>query len=468
LNKTTTHTMTPTRHDRHAVMAAAFIFQLYMGIGVSLPKIMAGFDAMSYYAVAMVINSAGMTITAPIGGKLSDLFGRRKLLFGSLPLHIIGVLLAATAPNLTVFIAGYILISLACGLFMSLPTTLITDVTPIVERPKALGLSATVANIAMLAGPLLGGILTDNFNFRVTILYALPLSIPAVILLARHYHLHPHAKSDFPLDFPGIILLALGLTPLLVALSTGGASIAWQSMTMLLLISGGLLFVALFVGWEIRHPDPILSIHLFKIRSFTTANILTLLQMPYAVLSMSFTILLAQQGLGVSVTLSGSLGFPKTIAMILLPTIFGAWMAKNMALRLKPALIASGSLIVVAALVFLFGSLSPFALWAIYGAMLLIGISESFSAVSIMPYLQSELPPQNLGMGIAAQSFFLMLGISITTALFGQIYNLLGANIMASFPIMAGLAAISAVAFITLAQVSVRGFDPDRVKSIGA
>ena len=467
MEKTTRSNLIPNGRDRRGVMSAAFILQLYMmlinmGIGVSLPKIMAGFDAMQFYAVAMVINSTGMTITAPIGGKLSDLIGRRKLLISALPLHFTGVLLAAAAPNLGMFIAGYLLISLACGLLMSLPMTLISDVTPIAERPKAMGLAATVANIAMLAGPLLGGIITDQVNFRATILYATPLAIPLVILLMRHYHLHPHAKSQFPFDFPGMILLALGITPLLVALSTGGASIAWLSLPMFGLIGGGVLFAALFIIWEKKNPDPILSFHLFRIRSFCIANALTLLQMPYIVIGVSFTILLAQQGLGVSATLSGSLGFPKTIAMIILPSVFGAWIARNIAKRIKIALMISGSLVIVAALVFLFGSMSPFALLSIYVAMLLIGVSESFSAVSLMPYLQSELPPQNLGMGISAQSFFVMLGISLFTAIYGQIYIIMGENIIAAFPIMSGIAAVSALAFITLVRVAVRSLDPDQ------
>ncbi len=235
-----------------------------------------GLARMPWVTTAYVLASTAAT---PIYGKLSDLFGRKPLYMIAIALFLTGSALSGLSQNLDQLIAFRALQGLGAGGIMGLTFAIVGDVVPPRERGKYQGLFGGVFMLAMVAGPLLGGIFTEHnailgiTGWRWVFYVNLPIGIIALFVISAVLHL-PKRRMKATIDYIGATLVVAGVVGLLLAAQMGGQQYAWGSPVIIGLAIAGVLLLVAFVLWEIRTPEPILPMRLFRGAVFRVSNIM--------------------------------------------------------------------------------------------------------------------------------------------------------------------------------------------------
>lgn len=201
-------------------------------VGPALPRIVAELGGMEHYswiATAAMLMSA---VTVPVVGKLSDMYGRKPFYIGGLVVFMLGAALAGMATNFWFLVFARALQGAGMGTLMPLSQTIIGDIIPPRQRGKYQGLMGATFGIASVAGPLLGGWVTDTLGWRYLFYLALPIGVVALVFLAKFMHV-PQQRSHGKLDYLGIITLTPGLVVGLLAISWGGNTYEWTSPVIL-------------------------------------------------------------------------------------------------------------------------------------------------------------------------------------------------------------------------------------------
>jgi len=201
---------------------------------------------------------AASAVATPIYGKLSDLYGRRPLMLGSLFGFALTSIGSALAPSMAFLILMRILQGLTGGAVIAMAQATIADIVPARERGRYQGwLSATFASAAML-GPVLGGYLTGLFGWRMVFASMVPLTLLAIWRVAKVLRLLPVTTKRRPIDWLGAILLSVSLSSLMSFLTLTGQGHRLAEPTMLLLMGGFFVSTALCIAQERRAPEPII------------------------------------------------------------------------------------------------------------------------------------------------------------------------------------------------------------------
>jgi EmrB/QacA subfamily drug resistance transporter len=216
--------------------------------------------------IAWIVSAYLLTGTAatPIFGRLSDIYGRKRLMQPALILFCLASLGCAEASDFWQMVLGRAVQGIGGAGLMTIAQTAISDVAPPRERGRYQVYMSGMWGIASIAGPMLGGALTDALSWRVIFWINLPLCVLAYVLSSRALRvLPPHAARGEKIDFLGAALLVMAITPWLVLCASGGHDFPWVSRATLALVLAGLGFTALTAWQERRALAPMLPLHLF-------------------------------------------------------------------------------------------------------------------------------------------------------------------------------------------------------------
>jgi len=256
-----------------AILLGMFLAALDQTIvGPVLPRIVTELKGADYYTWVVTIFLVTSTITVPIYGKLSDLYGRRPMLLFGISLFLIGSVLSGLSQTMWQLILFRGVQGLGAGAIFPIALAVIGDLFTPAERGKYQGLFGAVFGIAFLIGPGLGGFLTDNFSWHWVFFVNLPIGILALAVIGR---LLPNIKGrrrDIRIDYLGVITLTLGLMPILVGLTVAETS-QWSDPAVWGSIAAGVVFLAVFVMVEARTAEPIIPLHLFRNRTFSASMV---------------------------------------------------------------------------------------------------------------------------------------------------------------------------------------------------
>ncbi|HEV2412942.1 MAG TPA: MDR family MFS transporter [Candidatus Saccharimonadales bacterium] len=260
-----------------AVMSGFFLAALDQTIvSTALPTIIRqlnGLSELSWVITAYLLTS---TVVLPISGKLSDMFGRKKFLLLGIAVFLIGSALSGTSNSMHQLIAFRAVQGIGAGLLMSNAFAVIGDLFTPIERGKWQGAIASMFGLASVAGPLLGGYLTDTHHlFGLTtdwrwIFYVnVPIGILALFLISTFM---PHVtQKREKIDYLGATFITGGLVSLILALSWGGNQYAWRSWQILSMFALALVFFITFVFVERKAEAPLLPLSFFKNPVFRVA-----------------------------------------------------------------------------------------------------------------------------------------------------------------------------------------------------
>ena len=229
-------------------------------VSTAMPSIIAQLKGMDIYPWVFSAYLLASTVTTPIYGKLADLWGRKRILLFGLGLFAIGSVMSGRASSMPELIAMRVVQGLGAGAVGPIVLTLLADLFSLEERAKVQGLFSAVWGVSSVAGPWLGGYLTDNLSWRWVFYVTVPFAVVAAWVLVRHVHEDIRRDKVLPIDWSGAGLLATGSTLLLLAILSGPKLSPW--------VAGGLLaasavLLAGFVVVERRAADPILPPDLF-------------------------------------------------------------------------------------------------------------------------------------------------------------------------------------------------------------
>ncbi len=241
------------------VMLSLFLSALdYSIVSTAMPTIVAGLKGMSHYSLPFTSYLLFSTIIIPVAGKLSDIYGRRRVVLTGIILFLVFSLLCGLSSDMAslIIFRGF---QGACGGVVASSAFIITsELFPPDQRGRYIGILASMHGLASILGPVAGGVITDYLSWRWIFFINLPVGFVSFIILWRHLPVLKHEGSPGRLDYKGVVLFLASLFPLLFCFAEGGRLFRWSSPLLILLIAVALLFLILFVRAEKRSESPLL------------------------------------------------------------------------------------------------------------------------------------------------------------------------------------------------------------------
>jgi MFS family permease len=368
-------------------------------VATALPRIAAEFGGTGSYAWVTTAYLLAGSVTAPLYGKLGDVFGRKRVLLGALALFLLGSLACGLAPSAPLLIAGRVLQGAGSGgLFVSVGASLGEMFTPR-EGAKYFGWFSICFAVASLAGPVVGGVLTGLTGWRSIFLVNLPLGLLALALLTKLDL--PRRRREAPFDFAGVALL-------------GGAITGFTLLTPWSVGLGAVAAVA-FVFTERKADAPVLPLRLFKDRTFTVSVVLSVLAGFAFLGSINYIAVLLQADAGPA---EGGLRLvPMTLAVALSSVIASKIIARTGAYRWAPRLSMALGLLAV------LGLLTLDALPLVLGCLVVFGLAAGLNLQVLALATQNTAPPADRGAVAAGVNLARALGSSLGPVALGFAYN---------------------------------------------
>ncbi len=386
-------------------------------VGVALPRIVSdlgGLDKLSWVVTAYLLTS---TASTPLWGKISDLYGRRPIFQSAIIIFLVGSLLAGFSQNMEELIGFRAIQGLGAGGLMALAFAIIGDVIPPRERGRYQGYFGAVFGISSVAGPLLGGWLTDGPGWKWIFWINIPIGLVALIITSRALKM-PRIHQNAKVDWIGAALIVGSVSSLLLYLSWRGKDYGWTDTFALVLLIGGLALAALFVWTETRVAEPILPMRLFKNRTFSVGNIFGFLMGFGMFGGIIYLPVYFQTVKGWTPTQSGLAMLPLVCGIFATSISSGQLMSKTGRYKIFPIL---GGAILTVAMVLLSTMKVDTPIWQIFVFEFLMGAGLGLSMQTITVAVQNAIERRDMGVATSGVTFFRSMGGAFGTAILGAV-----------------------------------------------
>lgn len=263
----------PVRADRWSILTLAAIgtFMATLDISilnVALPTLVSALKTTVATSQWFVLSyNFVITILLMTFGRLGDLIGRRKLYIGGVLLFILGSLTCGLSTSALMLIIARAIQGAGASITMSGGPALVTEAFPAKERGKAFGLVGTSVALGLLTGPMIGGLIIQHISWRWIFFVNMPIGLLLMYLIYTRVHGYD-TKRPGKLDLGGAALMSMGVACLLFGL-TFGDRLGWTSLSTIALFTGALVFLMAFILLELKIPNPMLDLELFKNREFS-------------------------------------------------------------------------------------------------------------------------------------------------------------------------------------------------------
>lgn len=388
-------------------------------VNVALPQIVSdlgGLNQLSWVVTAYLLTSTAVT---PLWGKISDLYGRRIIFQLAIGIFIVGSALCGIAQDLPQLIVFRAIQGIGGGGLMAIAFAIIGDIIPPRDRGRYQGYFGAVFGLSSVAGPLLGGWITDAINWRWIFYINLPVGVAALIITSMALKI-PVVRREHSVDYVGASLIVAAVSSLLLYLNWAGERYGWQSAGPVALMALSIAFAVIFVLVEQRAKEPIIPMRLFRNSVFSIGTSFSFLIGISMFGALVFMPLFFQAVKGMSPTMSGLATVPSVIGIVSTSIISGQIISRTGRYKFFPIV---GSALFAFAL-FLMSTLergTPYPQIAVYA--FLIGAGLGLTMQTITTAVQNSVDFRDMGSATSSVTFSRSLGGAIGTALLGAIFG---------------------------------------------
>jgi EmrB/QacA subfamily drug resistance transporter len=410
--------------DKRPIILAAVMLAMFMGaveatiVSTAMPAIVGDLGGFSLYSWVFSGYLLMNSVTVLIYGKLSDLFGRKPVLTFGIIVFLVGSILCGFAGTMNQLIVYRFIQGLGAGAVMPVAMTIVGDIYSKEERAQIQGYLSSVWGISAIIGPALGGLFVEHISWRLVFWVNIPLGILAIILLWLFLN-ETVEKRKHSIDYFGSILLTVGISSFMLILVEGGVHWAWTSFPILSLSTLSILCFLLFVVVERKASEPIMPFEIWRNRSISIANIVSLTTGMMLIGISSFLPAFVQGVMGKSPTVAGFTLTTMSIGWPIAAALSGKWLLK---IGYRNTSLLGGLFLIFGSMFFVFMSENSGPFYAATGSFF-VGAGMGLSSTAFIVLIQSTVSWQQRGIATASNSFMRNMGNTIGAALLGGILN---------------------------------------------
>ena len=385
-------------------------------VSTALPTISRDFHRVDLYSWVVTAYLLTSTASTPLYGKISDQFGRKRIFQIAIVIFLAGSALSGLAQNMYQLIIFRGVQGLGAGGLLTLAFAIIADIIPPRERGRYQGYFGAVFGVSSVLGPLIGGFLVDQASWRWVFYVNLPIGAVALVVVNRVLRLDFVARRT-KVDVLGAGLIVTGVSAFLVGVQNAGTAAKLTASSVAFGIIG-LAFIGAFVFWERRAAEPIVPLNLFRNRVFAVANLVGFISGMVMFGALLFLPLYFQTVRGISPTFSGLRLLPMLAGLLSASIISGRLISLRG--RYKGFVVAGTAILSVG-----IGLMSTIKIdtpeWILALMLLTVGVGIGLFMQVLLLAVQNGIPPENMGSGTAAVTFFRTLGGAIGAAVLGAV-----------------------------------------------
>ncbi|WP_376771770.1 MFS transporter [Nonomuraea soli] len=388
-------------------------------VSTALPTIVSdlgGLEQLSWVVTGYMLAS---TVSTPLWGKLGDQYGRKGLFIAAIVIFLIGSALCGLSQTMGQLIAFRSLQGLGGGGLMVLAQAIVGDVVSARDRGKYQGFFGGVFAVSSVIGPLLGGLFVDHLSWHWVFFINLPIGVVALFVIAAVLP-GTSKRTKHKIDYAGIVLLG-GATSCLVLMTTwGGQTYAWSDPVIIGLIVAAVVMVGLWAFVETRAKEPVLPLHLFKLRVFTMTSLVGFVVGFGMFGALTYLPLFMQVVYGVSATASGLHLLPMMVGTLGMSILSGQLIAKTGKYRIYPIL---GTAIATVGMFMLSRLTETSSTLTMSIDLLVLGCGLGLVMQVLVIAVQNAVGFEDLGVATSGATFFRSIGGSFGVAVLGSVFT---------------------------------------------
>ncbi|MDD2823422.1 MAG: MDR family MFS transporter [Candidatus Daviesbacteria bacterium] len=403
------------------VLLAIFVAALDSTIvGTAMPTIVKELGGLNHLSWVFTAYMLASTVTVPIYGKLSDIYGRKWFFFAGIVIFMLGSVLSGLSQDMMQLIVFRSLQGIGGGAIMANAFAIVGDLFTPRERGKWQGVLGGTFGLASIVGPILGGFITDTISWRWNFYINIPVGILALLAIGFLIPKIIPSIKERSIDYFGALTLALGLVTLLLGLVWGGTEYPWNSVQIIGLLIFAVIFLVIFCFIEQRTKEPIIPLSLFKNSIFSVSIFASFLFGVGMFGAALYIPLFAQNALGISAVSSGSLMTPMVIAQVITGIIGGRIVSSTG--RYKMVTIA-GLVVATIGMVLLSQMNTQTSELSLTLRMIFLGFGMGAAMPVFTVIVQNAFEHSKLGVVTSSIQLFRSIGGTVGIALLGSLLN---------------------------------------------
>jgi EmrB/QacA subfamily drug resistance transporter len=397
------------------LMLAMFLASLDQTIVATSLSTMAqdlnGWSLMSWVVSAYLVAS---TVTTPIYGRLSDLYGRRPVLLISIALFVAASVLCALSQTMPQLIAARVLQGVGGGGLRSVSQAAIADVVPPRERGRYQGYFSSVMAVSNLLGPVLGGFFAQDLSWHWIFWINIPFGALALVLCNRNLRRLPRPRRKPTIDWLGAALIIASTTPILIGVGRVEGDGGWGRIDVLVPIAIGIVFLGVLIVRERETQEPMIPLRLFANRIFAVGSLVAFTMSMVMIALIILVPLDFELVSGLAADEAGIRLIPMTGGTVLGSFIAGQLVTRTGRYRIYPILGATAMTVLCAAIAYFGLGNSALIDTALTGGL---GLAFGFQLSPVVVSVQNALELADTGIGLSVLMFFRLIGGALGVAL---------------------------------------------------
>jgi len=404
------------------MMLAMFLGSLDQTIvGTAMPRIVADLGGFTHYTWITTAYIIASTVTVPITGKLTDIYGRKWFYTAGIAIFIGGSILCGFSQTMLQIIIFRGLQGAGAGIMMANAFIIIGDLFPAIERGKYQGLAVAVFGISSVIGPTLGGFITDSLSWHWVFFVNVPLGIVVIGLFVFFFPQLKPAALKRKIDYLGLVTLILSVVPAMLALSWAGVDFPWVSAPIIGTFVFSAAMAILFVVIESRAEEAIIPLWIFKNRIVAVSTIVTFLTGFGTFGAIIFIPLFFQGVLGTSATASGSFLTPMMLGVVAGSIVSGQVLSRTGGHYRLQGVVGLAIMAVGCGLISIMTVETSYATAVVY--IIIAGIGAGIIMPLYTIAVQNAVPYAVMGVATSSNAFARSFGGALGLAIYGSALN---------------------------------------------